>query len=216
MVWLLYYQGPSTLPVVMHGHGLTARDYGLVFSVNGLLIVWVMIPSFSGTVFPQLPSSLGTQYYAVATVHGVLGLVVRHMTLDGAVLLTFTRPPGGGAVDGLEFIGGFAGTPAEDVVSGPAVELVVARAATDEVVARAAEHPVVAGAREDAVVTALGVDRVVPGHPGDEVRPGCADDRVVAIGAPEDGRGADPGEDERGEREEREDGQPALHELPPS
>jgi MFS family permease len=44
MVWLLYYQGPSTLPVVMHDHGLTARDYGLVFSVNGLLIVALQIP----------------------------------------------------------------------------------------------------------------------------------------------------------------------------
>jgi hypothetical protein len=54
-----------------------------------------------------------------------LGQVVRHMTLAGAVLSTFPRPPGGGVVDGLEFIDGFAGTPGQKNCHGKSVAALV-------------------------------------------------------------------------------------------
>ena len=34
-----------------------------------------MIPSFHAQVFPKIPAKLGNAYYAVATVHGALGVV---------------------------------------------------------------------------------------------------------------------------------------------
>jgi MFS family permease len=44
MVWLLYFQGSTTLPVAMSRHGLSPRDFGFVISVNGFLIVLLQIP----------------------------------------------------------------------------------------------------------------------------------------------------------------------------
>lgn len=44
ILWLLFYQAVSTLPVVMKSHGLPPSDYGLVFSLNGVLVVALQLP----------------------------------------------------------------------------------------------------------------------------------------------------------------------------
>ena len=43
-VWSIFYQCSSTLPVVMHGNGLSTRAYGLVIGLNGFLVVLLQIP----------------------------------------------------------------------------------------------------------------------------------------------------------------------------
>ncbi|MDX2705341.1 MFS transporter [Streptomyces sp. PA03-6a] len=43
-LWLLFHQGVTTLPVAMEGQGLSARTYGLVISLNGLVVVLLQIP----------------------------------------------------------------------------------------------------------------------------------------------------------------------------
>lgn len=43
-LWLLFHQGVTTLPVAMEGEGLSARTYGLVISLNGLVVVLLQIP----------------------------------------------------------------------------------------------------------------------------------------------------------------------------
>lgn len=52
-----------------------------VVLLNLVLIVTVMLPSFRGSVLPELPSSLDLEYYGVAALHGVLGLVAEFLAL---------------------------------------------------------------------------------------------------------------------------------------
>jgi len=47
-----------------------------VVLLNLLLIVAGMIPSFRANVAPKIPARLGRSFYALATVHAVLGSVV--------------------------------------------------------------------------------------------------------------------------------------------
>ena len=44
-----------------------------VLLLNPAMIAFVMWPSFHELVLPKIPARLGKQYYAVASVHGVLG-----------------------------------------------------------------------------------------------------------------------------------------------
>jgi MFS family permease len=43
-LWVIFYQGSTSLPIVMADHGLDSRAYGLVIGINGLLIVALQIP----------------------------------------------------------------------------------------------------------------------------------------------------------------------------
>ena len=56
------------------------RAHGLCQSaivlLNIALIALVMLPSFRSQVIPKIPLKLGKAYYALATVHAVLGSVV--------------------------------------------------------------------------------------------------------------------------------------------
>lgn len=45
----------------------------LVVLMNLFVIVLMMMPSFSAQVTPRIPAKLGRSFYAVATVHAVLG-----------------------------------------------------------------------------------------------------------------------------------------------
>jgi plastocyanin len=49
--------------------------------LNVLLIVAVMAPSFAATVLPQGGSSLGDRFYAVAVLHGALGLALQALSV---------------------------------------------------------------------------------------------------------------------------------------
>ncbi|HWU10177.1 MAG TPA: MFS transporter [Streptomyces sp.] len=44
LIAMLFQQAPTSLPVSMSGEGLTSANYGLVISVNGILIVLLQIP----------------------------------------------------------------------------------------------------------------------------------------------------------------------------
>ncbi|WP_405582909.1 MDR family MFS transporter [Streptomyces sp. NBC_01190] len=43
-LWLVFFQGGTSLPLVMSDHGLGSHEYGLVIGLNGLLIVVLQIP----------------------------------------------------------------------------------------------------------------------------------------------------------------------------
>ncbi|MGI5253226.1 MDR family MFS transporter [Actinacidiphila glaucinigra] len=43
-LWMLFHQGMTTLPVAMEAQGLSTRTYGLVISLNGLVVVLLQIP----------------------------------------------------------------------------------------------------------------------------------------------------------------------------
>ena len=47
----------------------------MVVLLNLLVIGFFMVPSFRSQVLPELPSHLGRSYFALATAHGMLGMV---------------------------------------------------------------------------------------------------------------------------------------------
>jgi plastocyanin len=49
--------------------------------LNLPLIAFIMFPSFRDQVQPQLPGSLGDRFYAVATIHAVIGLIAQVLGL---------------------------------------------------------------------------------------------------------------------------------------
>ena len=49
--------------------------------LNLVVIAAVMIPSFHETVLPKIPAHLGRSYYALATAHGVFGVVAEVFAL---------------------------------------------------------------------------------------------------------------------------------------
>ena len=55
---------------VAHGICQTA-----VLVLNLVMICFLMWPSFHSNVLPRLPKRLGTRFYAVATIHGFLGVL---------------------------------------------------------------------------------------------------------------------------------------------
>jgi uncharacterized membrane protein YozB (DUF420 family) len=61
---------------VAHGICQTA-----VLVLNLVLICFLMWPSFHSHVLPRLPKRLGKRFYAVATVHGVLGVLAEILGL---------------------------------------------------------------------------------------------------------------------------------------
>lgn len=52
-----------------------------VLLLNLPLIAFIMVPSFRDYVQPQLPGSLGDRFYAVATVHAVIGTIAQLLGL---------------------------------------------------------------------------------------------------------------------------------------
>ena len=52
-----------------------------VVLLNLFLIVFTMIPSFRANVLPKIPTKLGRAYYALATVHGALGIMAEVVAL---------------------------------------------------------------------------------------------------------------------------------------
>jgi uncharacterized membrane protein YozB (DUF420 family) len=52
-----------------------------VVLLNLAVIILVMVPSFHDHVVPKIPQKLGKAYYAVATLHGVLGCITEIMGL---------------------------------------------------------------------------------------------------------------------------------------
>jgi plastocyanin len=52
-----------------------------VLLLNLPLIAFIMVPSFRDQVQPQLPGSLGDRFYAVATVHAVIGVIAQVLGL---------------------------------------------------------------------------------------------------------------------------------------
>jgi uncharacterized membrane protein YozB (DUF420 family) len=52
-----------------------------VLLLNLPLIAFIMFPSFRDNVQPQLPGSLGDRFYAVATVHAVIGAIAQVLGL---------------------------------------------------------------------------------------------------------------------------------------
>ena len=52
-----------------------------VVLLNLFLIVFTMIPSFRANVLPKIPTKLGRAYYALATVHGTLGIMAEVVAL---------------------------------------------------------------------------------------------------------------------------------------
>jgi uncharacterized membrane protein YozB (DUF420 family) len=52
-----------------------------VLLLNLPLIAFIMVPSFRGTVQPHLPGGLGDEFYAVATVHALIGVVAQVLGL---------------------------------------------------------------------------------------------------------------------------------------
>ena len=52
-----------------------------VLVLNLVLISSVMWPSFHSQVLPRLPEHFGKRYYAIATIHGVLGAVAEFLGL---------------------------------------------------------------------------------------------------------------------------------------
>src|SRR6202140_1138706 len=61
---------------VAHGICQTA-----VLVLNLIMICFSMWPSFHSHVLPRLPKRLGKQFYAVATIHGVLGVLAEILGL---------------------------------------------------------------------------------------------------------------------------------------
>src|ERR1700692_3608923 len=62
----------------------------VVLVLNFLMIWFLMWPSFHSHVLPRLPKRLGKRFYAVATVHGVLGVLAEILGLY-IVLLARTQ-----------------------------------------------------------------------------------------------------------------------------
>ena len=52
-----------------------------VLLLNLPLIAFIMVPSFHDQVQPQLPGSLGDRFYAVATLHAVIGVLAQVLGL---------------------------------------------------------------------------------------------------------------------------------------
>jgi uncharacterized membrane protein YozB (DUF420 family) len=53
----------------------------VVLALNLVLICLWMLPSFLSRVLPRLPKRLGKRFYAVATIHGVLGVLAEVLGL---------------------------------------------------------------------------------------------------------------------------------------
>ena len=53
----------------------------VVLALNLVLICFLMWPSFHSHVLPRLPKRLGKRFYAVATVHGFLGVLAEILGL---------------------------------------------------------------------------------------------------------------------------------------
>src|ERR1700688_2582701 len=53
----------------------------IVLVLNSLMIGLVMWPSFHSQVLPRLPKRFGRRFYAVATIHGVLGVLAEILGL---------------------------------------------------------------------------------------------------------------------------------------
>jgi hypothetical protein len=62
----------------------------VVLVLNLLMIYLLMWPSFHSHVLPRLPKRLGKRFYAVATIHGVLGILAEILGLY-IVLVAGTR-----------------------------------------------------------------------------------------------------------------------------
>ena len=62
----------------------------VVLVLNFGMICVVMWPSFHSQVLPRLPKRLGKRFYAVATIHGVLGVLAEILGLY-IVLVAGTR-----------------------------------------------------------------------------------------------------------------------------
>lgn len=71
--------GLALLVGAWFAHGRRYRAHALIQStvvlLNLLVIGLVMVPSFLSQVLPALPRRLGRSYFALATAHGVLGLM---------------------------------------------------------------------------------------------------------------------------------------------
>jgi uncharacterized membrane protein YozB (DUF420 family) len=52
-----------------------------VVLLNLAIIALVMMPSFHARVLPKIPARLGKAYYALATAHGVLGIIAEIVAL---------------------------------------------------------------------------------------------------------------------------------------
>src|SRR5690242_17287524 len=52
---------------------LHAACQSTVVLLNSFLIVLMMIPAFHRQVYPKLPGRIGKPFYALATLHGVMG-----------------------------------------------------------------------------------------------------------------------------------------------
>lgn len=53
----------------------------VVLVLNLVMICFLMWPSFYSTVLPRLPKRLGKRFYAVATIHGLLGVLAEILGL---------------------------------------------------------------------------------------------------------------------------------------
>ena len=53
----------------------------VVLVLNLVMICFVMWPSFHSHVLPRLPKRLGKRFYAVATIHGVFGVLAETLGL---------------------------------------------------------------------------------------------------------------------------------------
>jgi len=62
-------------------HAAHGACQATVLVLNLVLISSVMWPSFHLQVLPQLPKHFGKRYYAIATMHGVLGSVAEFLGL---------------------------------------------------------------------------------------------------------------------------------------
>ena len=59
-------------------HGICQTS---VLVLNLLMICFWMLPSFYSSVLPRLPKRLGKRFYAVATIHGALGMLAEILGL---------------------------------------------------------------------------------------------------------------------------------------
>ena len=59
-------------------HGISQT---VVLVLNLVMICFLMWPSFQSHVLPRLPKRLGKRFYAVATIHGVLGVLAEILGL---------------------------------------------------------------------------------------------------------------------------------------
>jgi len=55
--------------------GKHGRCQSLIVLLNLAVVAVMMVPSFHNHVMPKIPAKLGKAYYALATVHGVLGVL---------------------------------------------------------------------------------------------------------------------------------------------